>query len=59
MSDQELDAIWEALSREEKLKVLEAHLNEMVARGELWVAEEDGVKKYFAPRSRMLDHPVS
>ena len=58
MSDQELDKIWETLPREEKLKVLEAHLDELVAKGELWAAEVDGEMRYFATRRHLLKSAV-
>lgn len=55
MSNEDLDAVWEALSNEEKLKILKAHLDDLVARRELWAEEVEGETRYFATRRRLLE----
>jgi hypothetical protein len=50
-TEQEPDAIWDALPREERLKILQAHLDDMVSKGELISAVVDGETRYFSPRN--------
>ncbi len=57
-TEQDLDAIWDALPREERLKILQEHLDEMVVKGELISAVVDGETRYFSPRNCQVD-PVA